>query len=170
MNTYTAIEEIERCKGLSQKEFYEKYVQNSLPVVVTDKGEWAGSEKFTPEYFKSNYKHITKTIDGISYTLPEIIDLCMASTPENKAPYPNIYDIDQDFPEYAQRIPELLYGKSNRIFSRMLPNHIASRNNQRELFFGGKGCSFPYMHIDLNWVHTQLTQIIGEKGFFSIRP
>jgi hypothetical protein len=52
----------------------------------------------------------------------------------------------------------------------LLPNIISSRNNGRELFFGGKGCSFPRLHIDVNWVHTQLTQIIGHKEFILYPP
>jgi len=161
---------IEKCSGLSDKEFYEKYVTNSLPVVICDKAKWTSSEKFTPEYFKSNYNHINKTIDGKAYSLSEIIDLCIASTPEKKAPYPNIYDIPVDFPEYLEHIPEMFYGKSNRIFSRLLANIIAKNNNQQQLFFGGKGCSFPKLHIDYNWVHTQITQIIGEKEFILYSP
>lgn len=139
-------------------------------MVICDKADWVFSEKFTPEYFKSNYDHVTKTIDGKTYNLSEIIDLCKASTPENKAPYPNIYDVPVDFPEYLNEIPEIYYGKSNRIFSRLLPNVIAGMNNQQQLFFGGKGCSFPKLHIDYNWVHTQITQIIGEKEFILYSP
>jgi len=170
MNFNTKASKIERCSGLSKKDFYNKYVKNSLPVVVNNNKEWVSSKKFTPEYFKSNYNHVTKTIDGKTYTLTEIIDSCMASTPENKAPYPNIYDASKNFPELLEEIPDMPYGKSNRLFSPLMPDHIAVRNNQRELFFGGKGCSFPTLHIDLNHVHTRLTQIIGEKDFILYPP
>ena len=170
METSTNALEIERCSGLSKKEFYNKYVKNSKPAVITGQAKWTSSEKFTPEYFKSNFDHVKKTIDGKTYSLSEIINLCMKSTPENKAPYPNNYEITEYFPELMEEIPELYFGKSNRIFSPMLPKVISNRNAQRELFFGGKGCSFPRLHIDLNWVHTQLTQIIGEKEFILYSP
>lgn len=164
------VSEIERCSGLSEKEFYNTYVKNSVPVVVTDKAKWVSSEKFTPEFFKSNYDHLERTIDGKTYTLSEIIELCKASTPENRAPYPNIYDLNKDFPEYVEDIPLIVYGKSNRLFSSLLLNTFAKRTNQRQLFFGGKGCSFPILHIDYLGVHTQLTQIIGEKDFILYSP
>ncbi|MBA6151390.1 cupin-like domain-containing protein [Gelidibacter maritimus] len=164
------VSKIERCSGLSDKEFYNKYVKKSVPVVVTDKATWASSEKFTPKFFKANYGHLKRTIDGKTYTLSEIIDLCMASTPENKAPYPNIFDLNQDFPEFVDEIPLIVYGKSNRLFSPLLLNTFAKRTNQRQLFFGGKGCSFPTLHIDYLGVHTQLTQIIGEKDFILYSP
>ncbi|MFD2917696.1 cupin-like domain-containing protein [Psychroserpens luteus] len=164
------ISKIDRCSGLSNKEFYNTYVKNSLPVVISDIAEWTTSEKFTTEYFKANYSHLTRTIDGKTYSLSEIIDLCESSTPENKAPYPNIYDLHKDFPEYLEDIPLINYGKSNRLSSWMLPNSIANQTNQRQLFFGGKGCSFPTLHIDYHWVHTQLTQIIGEKDFILYPP
>jgi hypothetical protein len=170
MKPSSSVSQIERCSGLSKKEFYNKYVVNSLPVVIADKAEWASLEKFTPEYFKANYNHITRTINEKTYTLSELIDLCISSTPENKAPYPNIFEITKDFPEYTEVIPEMHYGKANRIFSRLLPGVISRGNNGRELFFGGKGCSFPKLHIDNNWVNTQLTQIIGEKDFILYPP
>lgn len=164
------INKIERCSGISEKEFYNKFVKKSIPVVICDKAKWVFSEKCTPEYFKKNYNHVTKVVNGTKHSLSEIIELCQNSTPTNKAPYPNIYDIPKHFPEYLDLIPKILYGKSNRIFSKLLPNIIASRNNQIEFFFGGYGCSFPYLHIDYNWVHTQLTQVIGEKDFILYPP
>ncbi len=170
MKSYANITEIDRRRGLSDKEFYNTYVKNSLPVVVSDIANWTTKEKFSIDYFKSNYNHLTRTVDGKTYTLSEIIDLCKASTPENKAPYPNIFNVEQDFPEYLDDITELFYGKSNRLQSWLLPSFIAKRTNQRELFFGGKGCSFPTLHIDYLGVHTQLTQIIGEKDFILYAP
>ena len=170
MKSNPNISEIDRRSGLSKKEFYNTYVKKSLPVVITDKGEWTSLEKFTSEYFKSNYDHLTKTIDGKSYKLSEIIELCKSSTPENKAPYPNIYDVQRDFPEYINDIPEMVYGKSNRLQSRLLSKFISKRTNKRELFFGGKGCSFPTLHIDYLGVHTQLTQLIGDKDFILYSP
>lgn len=170
MESYTNISKIDRCRGLSKKEFYNNYVKKSLPVIVCDKAEWTSSEKFTPEYFKSNYSHITRTIDGKTYPLSEIIDLCISSTPENKAPYPNIYDARQDFPEIFGDIPEMFYGKSNRLNSRLLSNFFAKHTNKRELFFGGKGCFLPTLHFDYLGVHSQLTQIIGEKDVILYSP
>lgn len=170
MKSNVNLSRIERCSGISKKEFYNTYVKNSLPVIITDKAQWTSSEKFTPEYFKSNYNHLTRTINGKTYTLSEIIDLCTSSTPENKAPYPNIFDLRKDFPEFLNLIPDMLYGRSNRLQSNLLPKFVAGRTNSRELFFGGKGCSFPTLHIDYLGVHTQLTQIIGEKDFILYPP
>jgi len=49
--------EIDRREGLSKKEFYNSYVKKSLPVVLTDKGEWVSSDKFSTDYLKSHYNH-----------------------------------------------------------------------------------------------------------------
>ncbi|TBV26712.1 hypothetical protein DMZ43_06505 [Meridianimaribacter sp. CL38] len=170
MEHYAHTLEIDRREGLSKKEFYNSYVKKSLPVVLTDKGEWVSSDKFSTDYLKSHYNHLTRTVNGKSYSLSEIIELCKKSTKENKAPYPNIYDVKRDFPELLNEIPELLYGKSNRLQSKMLPRFIAKYTNKRELFFGGKDCSFPTLHIDYLGVHTQLTQIIGDKDFYLYSP
>lgn len=170
MEAIMNIPKIERLNNLSNETFYNDYVRKSLPVVIRDKAKWTTLEKFTPEYFIANYNHLTRTIDGKTYTLSEIIDLCKKSTAENKAPYPNIFDVDRDFPDYVNDIPEMFYGKSNRLRSPLLPGFIAKRTNQRQLFFGGKGCSFPTLHIDYLGVHTQLTQVIGEKEFILYSP
>lgn len=170
MTSYTKLSKIDRRSELSNEEFFNTYVKTSLPVVITDMAKWTTKKKFTPDYFKANYNHLTRTIEGKTYSLSEIIDLCIASTPEHKAPYPNIFNVERDFPEYLNDITELYYGKSNRLQSWLLPNFIAKRTNQRELFFGGKGCSFPTLHIDYLGVHTQLTQIIGEKDFILYSP
>lgn len=170
MEAIINIPKIERLQNLSDEQFYNEYVKKSLPVVIRDKAQWTALEQFTPEYLIANYNHLTRTIDGTTYTLSEIIDLCKKSTAENKAPYPNVYDLDHDFPELKNDIPEMYYGKSNRLRSSLLPGFIAKRTNQRQLFFGGKGCSFPTLHIDYLGVHTQLTQVIGEKEFILYSP
>lgn len=170
MEHFDEISNIERCSGLSKKEFYDNYVKKSLPVIISDQAKWTKLEKFKPDYFKSHYNHLIRTIKEKKYTLSEIIDLCISSTPEHKAPYPNIYNVRVDFPEYLDVIPKILYGKLNRLQSRLLPKFIAHHTNQQELFFGGKGCSFPTLHIDYLWVHTQLTQIIGDKDFILYSP
>ncbi len=172
MKSYDHINQIERCSGLSKKEFYSKYVKNGLPVVVTDMPNWSAFDKFTPEFFKANYGNLKRTVNGQTYSLTEIIDLCQASTPENKSPYPNIFAMRVDFPELIQDVkPELVYGRSNRLFSKLLPHIFLKRiENQHQLFFGGHGNAFPNVHIDEFWVHTQLTQIIGDKEFILFAP
>ena len=49
MHQFDNIKEIERCTDLSEAEFYNKYVKNSLPVVITNKAEWTKSKKFDPD-------------------------------------------------------------------------------------------------------------------------
>jgi histone arginine demethylase JMJD6 len=172
MKSFDHITRIEKVSGISRKEFLEKYVSNSLPVVICDKPDWKAFDKFTPDFFKQNYGHLNKTIDGKTYSMAEILDLSMASTPENKSPYPCVFDIHSTFPElFSDLRPDLIYGKQNRLYSKMLPGMFYRDNAQfGELFFGGKGCSFPYVHIDHLWVNTQITQIIGDKEFFLYPP
>lgn len=173
MESHGNITQIERCTGITGKEFYNRYVKKGIPVVLADKPKWDAFNKFTPAFFKEKYGHLTKTVDGKTYTLSELIDLCMASTPEKKAPYPNIFDIKKIFPELLEDLtPRIKYGKQNRLFSRMLPGIFYRDSNQfpGELFFGGKGCFFPYAHVDHMRIHTQLTQIIGDKEFFLYPP
>lgn len=172
MKSYQEIKTIDKCTGLTRKEFLEKYVKNSLPVVIADKPDWAAFQKFTPDFFKSKYGHIQREINGKKYTFSELIDLCVASRPGNTSPYPIIFDMKVYFPELIQDIkPSINYGKRNRLWSPLLPKIFSKRiANLNELFFGGKGCSFPVTHIDDFWVHTQLTQIFGDKEFILYAP
>ena len=172
MKNYEHIQSIEKCKGLTRKQFIDQYVKKSLPVVVADKPQWSAFQKFTPAFFKSQYGHIERVINGKTYNFAELLDLCAASEPGNTSPYPIIFDMKVYFPELIPDIkPSSNYGKTNRLWSPLLPKLFSKRiANLNELFFGGKGCSFPVVHIDDFWVHTQLTQIFGDKEFILYAP
>ncbi len=172
MTSFDHISQIDKRKGLSNAEFLNEYVEKSLPVVICDKPKWSAFDKFTPDFFKKNYGNITKEVQGKTYTLSEIIDLSIVSTPENKSPYPSIFDMGKFFPDLIKDVyPRHVYGKSNRLNSILLPKALIKRiDNKYLLFFGGKGCSFPSLHIDDLWVHTQITQIIGDKEFILYAP
>lgn len=50
---------IEKRTGLTRKEFQEEYLKKNKPVVFTDlSANWAAREKWTFDFFKSNYGHL----------------------------------------------------------------------------------------------------------------
>ncbi|WP_183559702.1 cupin-like domain-containing protein [Mucilaginibacter sp. SP1R1] len=168
LNTTT----IDRRTNLSRDEFLAKYVNCSRPVVVTDAAKnWPAMGKHTPDFFRENYGHITKTIDGVTYTMTGAIDRILTSTAENKAPYPFNFDIQKVFPELmADFSPQLVYGKGDRINHKLMPKQLLAGTTVHELFLGGNGSSFPYLHYDALFMHTQITQVYGSKVFFMYPP
>jgi hypothetical protein len=163
---------IDKRTNLPHQEFIKEYVDKSLPVIITDAAKnWPAIGKHTPEFYKKNYGHIKKTIDGVTYTMAEAIDRILVSTAENRAPYPFNFDIKKVFPELMPDFsPQLVYGKSDRIHSKLMPKQLLQGTTVHELFLGGNGSSFPYLHYDALFMHTQITQVYGSKVFYMYPP
>lgn len=163
---------IDKRTNLSRDEFLKEYVDRQLPVVLTDAAKnWPAMGKLTPTFFKQTYPNITKTIDGVTYTMSEAIDKILVSTAENRAPYPFNFDIKKVFPELMPLFtPQLVYGRSDRIHSALMPDQLLAGTTVHELFIGGNGSSFPYLHYDALFMHTQITQVYGSKVFFMYPP
>jgi len=166
------ITSIDRRSNLSRKELIEQYVEKGIPVVLTDEAvKWPGMGKITPDFFKNKYGHLVKEIKGKKYTVAEYVDLMLASTPENPAPYPCNLNVKDNFPELLAEItPDILYSKSDRVNHPLLPKFLLGSTEVYEFFLGGNGTSFPYLHVDVLFLHTQITQLWGSKEFFLYPP
>jgi histone arginine demethylase JMJD6 len=169
---YEGIKSVDKRTNLSHEEFINEYVNKSLPVVLTDAAKnWKAIGKLTPEFFKKNYPDITKIINGVTYKMDEFIDHMLVASAENKAPYPYNFDIEKVFPELMSDIlPEIIYGNLDRINHKLMPRKFLQGTTRYELFLGGSGSSFPYLHYDALFMHTQITQIYGSKTFFMYQP
>ncbi|MBJ6145968.1 cupin-like domain-containing protein [Hymenobacter sp. BT559] len=163
---------IDKRSGLSQQELLAEYVQPGLPVVLTDVAHrWGAMGKFTPTFFKEHYGHLTKVIKGQTYSMAEVTDLILTSSPANPAPYPFNLNIEEFFPELlADLQPEIVFGKSDRVKHPLLPKLMLRGTQVYELFLGGNGACFPYLHVDALYLHTQITQLYGSKEFILFPP
>ena len=163
---------IDKRSGLSHQELLNEYVKPGLPVVLTDATRhWSAMGKFTPAFFKQHYGHLTKEIKGHTYSMAEVADLIVTSSPANPAPYPFNLNIEKFFPELlADLQPEIVFGKSDRVKHPLLPKLMLRGTQVYELFLGGNGASFPYLHIDALYLHTQITQLYGSKEFILFSP
>ncbi|MBB6502014.1 cupin-like domain-containing protein [Pedobacter cryoconitis] len=163
---------IDRRSNLSRKELFKEYIEPEIPVILTDATKnWNAIGKLTPEFFKTNYPEITKEIKNKKYTLSELIDLIQISTAEKPAPYPFNLNIENYLPELLADIkPEIVYGKLDRINHPLLPKFLLNGTDVYEFFFGGKGASFPFLHYDALYMHTQITQVYGSKEFIFYSP
>jgi histone arginine demethylase JMJD6 len=166
------IQSIDRRSNLSRKELIKEYIEPSIPVILTDAAEkWKAVGKFTPEFFKTKYGHMTKEVKGIEYTFAEFVDMMMVSTPENPSPYPFNLNVEKYFPELLKDMqPEIIYAKTDRINHPLLPRFMTHGTEVYEIFLGGKGSSFPFLHIDALFLHNQATMLYGSKDFIVYSP
>lgn len=163
---------IDKRSNLSQTELIKEYIEPSVPVVLVDAAHnWKAMGKLTPQYFKEKYGNVTKKIQGVDYKMADVVDLIMQASPENKAPYPYNFNLKKFFPELLPDFkPEILYSKSDRINHPLLPKIFLHGTTPYEIFLGGKGSFFPFLHIDALNLHTQITQIYGSKDFILYPP
>ena len=169
---FTETAGVDRRTNLSKEEFLNEYVKKSRPVVLTDAAkDWKAMKKFTPLWFKEHYPHINKNINGVIHNMADFIDAMLTSTAENPAPYPYNFDVEKVFPELmADFLPEVIYGSIDRINHKLMPRKLLHGTVLYEIFLGGNGSSFPYLHYDALFMHTQITQIYGSKVFIMYPP
>ena len=166
------IASVDKVSNISKKDLIKDYIEPGIPVVVTDMAkDWKAIGKITPEYIKQKYGHLTKEVKGVTYTFAEFIDLMLQSTPEKTAPYPFNVNIEKYFPEIRQDAkPEVVYGKIDRINHPLLPRFMMNGTDVYEIFMGGNGAGFPFLHIDELYLHNSLTQVYGAKEFILFGP
>lgn len=162
---------IDRHKNLSQKEFLNEYVIPGKPVILTEAANsWPAMKKWTPDFFKSKYGHIEREVRGKKYKIGDYIELMFNSSDENPSPYPYNFNVEYFFPELLDDIqPKLIFGKMDRISHPLMPKALLYKTHAHEIFFGGRGAYFP-LHFDAMFMHTQITQIFGDKEFFMFAP
>lgn len=163
---------IDRRSNLSQKDLLEQYVNKGRPVIITDIAKtWPAVGKWTPEFFRTHYAHITKEVDGVAIGLADQCDRILTSTPEHPAPYPYNLEVEDYFPELMKDLsPQFIFGKMDRGTSPLMPKVLMHGTPIHEVFFGGNGSSFPFVHYDALFLHTQITQIYGAKDFILYAP
>jgi histone arginine demethylase JMJD6 len=159
---------VDRRSKLSRQDFLHEYVIPNRSVIITDATDhWPAMRKFTWDFFRSRYGHVSREVRGVKYRLGDVIDLILDPAAAGQAPYPFNLDIESTFPELlADLSPEIPYGKVDRVNHLLLPRFFMRNTVPYELFFGGRGGFFPRVHYDALWLHNQMTQIIGSKEYF----
>jgi hypothetical protein len=127
---------------------------------------------WTPEYFKKHFADLNFGIDGKDYRMADFIDLVMNSSEDNPAPYlrnalidrmiPALLPDIQPMPEYFS--PNWLVGPLSQLLRSRL------HGGSSELYIGGKGGKFPFLHYDTWHTHAFISQIYGTKEFTAFAP
>lgn len=159
---------IERRRGLMYPEFVARYRNPGKPVIFTDlTKDWPALGKFSPEYFRTHHGHRQVKIGDQSYTLSAFLDLLQQSTHEQPAPYPCKLDLRAEFADLAKDVaPRPAVALPDRTNSCLLPRRFLGGLADLEIFIGGPGGEFPYIHYDYLGLSAYINQIYGEKEFF----
>jgi len=153
-----------RVPEISARDFVENHLKARRPLVLTDAlSDWPALGKFTPEFFRREFAERPVRIRGRNYRLGEVIAMQQASTADKPAPYPcTLSDCAKLIPDVSPRFARSL---PNRHTSPFMPKHVFDLVNHVEIFFGGPGGEFPYLHYDMLRMHAWIAQVYGEKEF-----
>lgn len=170
-----SVQGLDRVKGLSYEAFIQDYVIPRKPAVLEDAiSNWPALRKWTAEFWQDRYAERLVEIDGQTFRLSEVIDLALQSNDRKPAPYYRNIPLRWEFPELLSDIlPCPVYSRPNWFHSalfRPIRNLIAGGGANYELFIGGAGRSFPYLHYDSPGAHTFIYQIMGRKKFILFAP
>jgi hypothetical protein len=158
--------EVQKVDNISPKEFINEFYKPGIPLVFKNATSvWKAKGLFTPDWFRKNYGDRTTQKDGKQYTMSEVMDLVETSSESNPAPYPFLFDIPTVLPELMPLISPLNLNYA-------VPNWLESKWFQRgywgsatEVFVGGPGGKFPYLHLDYYHLNAWINQLYGEKRF-----
>jgi histone arginine demethylase JMJD6 len=180
--------QIERRYRPSLSEFTEEFLNPRKPVVISGALDmWKALSRWTPEFFKARYGAVPLHVKGQPYTLGgflprgddgkpltlgEFIDLVLASTEENPAPYLRNVDIEKFLPELnADLAPLPDYFRPNWLEGSLAqPLNSRLHGGRFELYIGGAGGKFPVLHWDTWHIYTFLSQIYGVKKYTLFAP
>ncbi len=151
---------------ITQKEFYNDYWKKGIPLVFKDASrQWKASGLFTPDFFREHYGDRRCHVDGVEYTMTEVLDLVEGRDTSRPVPYPSMFHIRTELPKLAGHMDplDLGYARPNWLESRWFQK--GNWGNATELFVGGPGGQFPYIHIDYYHLSAWINQLYGEKEF-----
>lgn len=158
--------EVRRVDNISHKEFMQEFYEPGIPVVFKNASKvWKANGLFTPDWFRENFGERPIEIKGNTYTMKEVMDLVENSTTETPAPYPIIYHIPTQIPELIPLLTplNLNYAKPNWLENKLFK--VGNWGGVTELFIGGPGGKFPYLHLDYYHLNAWINQLYGEKRF-----
>jgi histone arginine demethylase JMJD6 len=158
--------EVKKVGDISYASFMQEFYQPGVPVIFKNASNlWKAKEVFNPDWFRSNYGTRKTEVSGKTYSMSQIMDMIESSSVNNPAPYPCIFDIPKTLPEILDLLQplHLNYARPNWLNSRWFGRgHWGSAT---ELFIGGPGGKFPYIHLDYFHLNAWITQLYGKKRF-----
>jgi hypothetical protein len=110
-------------------------------------------------------------IRGKRYSLADFLGVLLNSTRENPAPYPCKLDLRDTFADLVPDVtPRYELANPDRVGSRLIPRRCLHDLYDFEIFLGGLGGEFPYLHYDYLGLFAYINMIVGEKAFTIYSP
>jgi len=166
-----AFTSIERRGGLSYDQFVNEYRNPGRPVIFTDlTKDWPALGKYSPEFFRQHHGKRPVTIGNRVYHLDDFLDLLENSTADHPAPYPCKLDMRGEYADLTADAPRPKLALPDRTRSILLPSQFLAGSADLEVFIGGPGGEFPYIHYDYLGFYAYINQVYGEKEFYVYPP
>ncbi|MEZ4807941.1 MAG: cupin-like domain-containing protein [Flavobacteriales bacterium] len=151
---------------ITYEEFHAEHWIPRVPLVFKNATRnWGAFDRFSPDWFRAHYGERRTVVDGKEYTMTEILDLVEGKDTSRPVPYPCKYHLPSQLPELVSMVEPLDLG-----FAR--PNWLESSWFRRgywgsalEMFIGGVGGKFPYVHKDYYHLSAWINQLYGHKQF-----
>lgn len=142
------------------------------PVIFTDAtADWALRRRALPDYFRDTLGAHRVRVHGEEYTLAELIDRLERATPDAPGPYPCKFEIATTLRELLPEVaPRFVCSLPDRQGNPLIPQRLFKDVNNLEIFFGGPGGKFPYLHYDVMHLHAWIAQLHGQKEFTLYAP
>lgn len=147
--------------GLTRATFAEQHLNPMLPVVFTDFTQnWAGRQKWTIEFFKKQYGHLSVPVASPNYSKPGK-NYMYPDTTMSFGEYLTL--LDRGPMEYRIFLWNLFKYAPELIKDFDYPNIMDGFIQDFPfMFFGGQG-SVTAMHYDIDMSHVFLSQLHGRK-------
>ena len=158
--------EVQKVGDISYEEFMNGFYKPGIPVVFKNASKvWKANGLFTPDWFRENYGDRVTEVKGENYSMRDIMNMVETSSENKPAPYPIIFHIPTVLPELVPLLTPLHMNYA-------LPNWLDRKwfntghwGGVTELFIGGPGGKFPYLHLDYYHLNAWITQLYGDKRF-----
>jgi histone arginine demethylase JMJD6 len=158
--------EVQKVEYISYSAFIREFYQPGIPVIFKNASKsWKANGVFNPDWFREYYGDRQTEVAGKQFTMRQIMDMVENSSVNDPAPYPCIFNIPETLPEIMDLIQplHLNYARPNWFENKWFTRgHWGSAT---ELFIGGPGGKFPYIHLDYFHLNAWITQLYGEKRF-----
>jgi histone arginine demethylase JMJD6 len=163
---------VDRCATPDLAQFRVRYALPRRPVILTDAAkDWPAYGRCELNYFREHYADKRLRVVGKQRRLGDVLDELENSSPGNPGPYPCNFTVAREFPEFlAQVSPRFACALPDRQKNPLVPRRLFGQPNNLEIFFGGVGGQFPYLHYDVHGMHTWITQLHGDKEFTLFAP
>ena len=151
---------------ITHEEFIEQHWKPGIPLVIKNATKvWSAYNTFTPEWFRANYGSRKTEVHEKEYTMTEIMDLVEGKDTSRPVPYPCKFELTKQLPELLPMVYPINIGIAK-------PNWLESSWFKRgywgsavEMFIGGVGGKFPYVHLDYYHLSAWINQLYGHKQF-----